>query len=203
MQRLANKTALITGGGSGIGLATARAFLDEGARVVISGRDEAKLAAAAKALNAGAKVAHHATDVSKVEQVKTLVRRTNELFGPIDILVNNAGLNVKVRGIDKLTVESWDQLIRANLDGAFYCIQAALPQMLERKDGIIINISSVSGKRAWPVSGAGYCAAKFGLTALSTCIGSELKDSGIRVSSIFPGEVDTPILHQRPTPLTE
>ncbi|HYV34828.1 MAG TPA: SDR family oxidoreductase [Gemmataceae bacterium] len=203
MQKLANKTALITGGGSGIGLATAKAYLDEGAKVVIAGRDEKKLTAAAKSLGGGNRLAHFACDVSSVEQVKTLARKANEFLGRIEILVNNAGLNVKDRAIQTLTPEAWDQLIRVNLDGAFYCINAVLPQMLERKEGLIINISSVAGKRAWSVSGAGYCASKFGLTALSSCIGAELKDSGIRVCSIFPGEVDTPILHKRPTPLTE
>jgi NADP-dependent 3-hydroxy acid dehydrogenase YdfG len=203
MQRLTNKTALITGGGSGIGLATARSFLDEGARVVIAGRDEAKLAAASKTLAAGSRLAHYSADVTSVEQVASLVRRATEFLGRIDILVNNAGLNIKDRGIQQLTPDSWNKLVRANLDGAFYCIHAVLPQMLERKDGVIINISSVAGKRAWPLSGAGYSAAKFGLTALSSCVGSELKDSGVRVSAVFPGEVDTPILAQRPSPLTE
>ncbi len=203
MPQLTNKTALITGGGSGIGLATARSFLDEGARVVIAGRDEAKLIAASKTLNAGSRLAHFAADVSKAEQVQTLVRRATEFLGQIDILVNNAGLNIKDRSIEKLTPQAWDQLIRCNLDGTFYCVQAVLPAMMKRKDGVIINISSVAGKRAWPVSGAGYSAAKFGVTALSSCLGAELKDHGIRVSAICPGEVDTPILHQRPEPLTE
>src|SRR5579862_5167546 len=162
MSRLTNKTALITGGGSGIGLATARYFLEEGARVVIAGRDEAKLASAAKALNGGARLATQAADVAKVDQVQAMVRRTTEQFGQIDILVNNAGLNIKDRAIEQLTPESWNQLVRANLDGTFYCIHAVLPQMLKRQDGVIINISSVAGKRAWPMSGAGYSAAKFG-----------------------------------------
>jgi NADP-dependent 3-hydroxy acid dehydrogenase YdfG len=202
MQRLASKTALITGGGSGIGLATARYFLDEGARVVIAGRDESKLIAASKTLKAGDKLSHHAVDVAKADQVQKLVRHATETLGRIDIMVNNAGLNIKDRAIEQLTPESWDQLVRANLDGTFYCINAVLPQMLKRKDGVIINISSVAGKRAWPMSGAGYSAAKFGVSALSNCVGAEVKDSGIRVCSICPGEVDTPILDKRPTPLT-
>ena len=203
MQRLANKTALITGGGSGIGLATARAFLDEGARVVIAGRDKDKLATAAKSLAAGARLSHHAADVGKLEQVQTLVKYATKELGRIDILVNNAGLNVKNRAAHTLTPETWDQLIRTNLDGTFYCIYAVLPQMVERKDGVIINISSISGRRAWPVSGPGYCASKFGMTALGICIGAEEKDSGVRVSTIFPGEVDTPILAMRPQAMTE
>src|SRR5580704_13692577 len=110
MQRLAKQTALITGGGSGIGLATARPFLDEGARVVIAGRDEAKLAAAAKTLNAGDRLAHFAADVSNVAQVKTLVQSATKMLGRIDILVNNAGVNIKDRAFRQLTPESWDLL---------------------------------------------------------------------------------------------
>jgi NADP-dependent 3-hydroxy acid dehydrogenase YdfG len=135
--------------------------------------------------------------------VEALVRRANDFLGRIDILVNNAGLNIKDRAIDQLTPESWNKLVRGNLDGTFYCVHAVLPQMLERKDGVIINISSVAGLRAWPLSGAGYSAAKFGVTGLTSCIGAELKDSGIRVCAICPGEVDTPILDERPVPLTE
>jgi NADP-dependent 3-hydroxy acid dehydrogenase YdfG len=203
VSQLANKTALITGGGSGIGLATARMFLDAGARVVIAGRDEAKLAAAARTLNAGDRLAYHAADVTRVEQVKALAARATQVLGKIDILVNNAGVNIRDRGIRQLTPESWDYLVRANLDGTFYCTYAVLPQMLARKDGIIINISSVAGKRSGPLGGAGYNAAKFGVTALGICLAAEEKDSGVRVSNIYPGEVDTPILVNRPQPITE
>src|SRR5262245_7903140 len=101
--RLDGKMALITGGGSGIGLATAKEFLEEGARVVIAGRDEAKLAAAAKSLGAGKRLSYHAADVTKVAEVKTLVRKATETLGRIDILVNNAGVNIKDRAIRRLT----------------------------------------------------------------------------------------------------
>lgn len=203
MQALANKTALITGGGSGIGLATARAFLDAGARVVIAGRDEAKLAAAAASLEGGERLAYFSADVTQHEQVARLVKQATAFLGRIDILVNNAGLNIKDRTIRQLTPAAWDQLIRGNLDGTFYCIHAVLPAMLERKDGLIINIGSVAGKRSNPLGGAGYNAAKFGVTALGICLGAEEKDNGIRVSNIYPGEVDTPILKARPVPVTE
>ena len=201
--KLDGKTALITGGGSGIGLATAKLFLDEGARVVIAGRDEAKLATAAKSLNAGKRLSYHAADVTKIAEVQTLVRKATETLGRIDILVNNAGVNIKDRAIRQLTPESWDYLVRCNLDGTFYCIHAVLPQMLQRKDGYIVNIGSVAGKRSGPLGGAGYNAAKFGVTALGICLAAEEKDSGIRVSNIYPGEVDTPILVNRPTPVTQ
>ena len=93
--------------------------------------------------------------------------------------------------------------MQANLDGAFYCIHAVLPAMLQRRDGVIINISSVAGKRASPLGGAAYAASKFGMSALGLCLAAEEKDSGIRVCNIYPGEVDTPILEHRPQPLNE
>jgi NADP-dependent 3-hydroxy acid dehydrogenase YdfG len=203
MSTLAGKRALVTGGGSGIGLAVARTFLDGGARVAISGRDAQKLQRAVETLGGGDRLLAHSADVASPEQVQALVERVIEQFGGIDILVNNAGLNIKQRTLRELTVASWQLLVRTNLDGAFYCIHAVLPQMLARKEGLIINISSVAGKRANPLGGAAYAAAKFGVSALGLCLAAEEKDSGIRVSNIYPGEVDTPILENRPTPVTE
>lgn len=192
---------LVTGGGSGIGLAIARAFAAAGARVAIAGRDTAKLQAAAKSISGG-RATTHAADVTDVEQVKRLVADVRS-GGEIDVLVNNAGANVKGRSIRELTPESWNTLIRANLDSAFYCIHAVLPHMRARKKGLIVNISSIAGLRALPLAGAGYAAAKFGMSALGTCLGAEEREAGIRVTNIYPGEVNTPILAQRPTPLTE
>jgi NADP-dependent 3-hydroxy acid dehydrogenase YdfG len=202
MSKLSNKIALITGGGSGIGLATARLFLQEGARVAITGRTEAKLQQAAHALEAGNRLLAHAADVADPGQVEALVRRVTEKLGPVDILVNNAGLNIKQRTIRELTPEAWQHMIAANLDGAFYCIHAVLPDMLRRRDGVIVNVSSTAGKRASPLGGAAYAAAKFGMSALGLCLAAEEKDSGIRVSNVYPGEVDTPILQHRPEPVS-
>jgi NADP-dependent 3-hydroxy acid dehydrogenase YdfG len=202
MNQLSGKTALVTGGSTGIGLAVARSFLQEGARVFITSRHEAKLAKARDQLGGGDRLAYHPADVADTGQVQELVRRVNERFGSVDILVNNAGLNIKERACRQLTPETWQLLLRANLDGAFYCIHAVLPQMLERKDGLIINISSIAGKRAGPLGGAAYAASKFGMSALGLCLAAEEKDSGIRVNNIYPGEVDTPILEVRPQPVT-
>jgi NADP-dependent 3-hydroxy acid dehydrogenase YdfG len=200
MKRLEGKTALITGGGSGIGLATARMFLSEGARVAITGRDAGKLQRAATELAGG--VVHYAADVTDPKQVQAMVQAVRGQLGRIDILVNNAGLNIKERSFRDLTVERWQLLRGGNLDGAFYCIQAVLPEMVERQDGLIININSVAGLRAGPLGGAAYAAAKFGLHGLATCLAEEQKGNGIRVTSIFPGEVDTPILEARPQAVT-
>jgi len=202
MTRLTNRTALVTGGGSGIGLAVARAFVDEGARVAITGRQEARLRQAAESLQAADRLFFYTADVAQEEQVQELVRRVQETLGPIDILINNAGLNVPSRTFRELTPENWRLLMRANLDSAYYCIHAVLPGMLQRRDGLIINSSSIAGKRASPLGGAGYAASKFGMSALGLCLAAEEKDSGIRVCNIYPGEVDTPILERRPQPLT-
>jgi NAD(P)-dependent dehydrogenase (short-subunit alcohol dehydrogenase family) len=202
MSQLTGRRVLVTGGGSGIGLAVARLFLQEGARVAISGRDEAKLRRAADELHGGDRLLYRPCDVAEPAQVQALVRHVGERWGGIDVLVNNAGTNIKERGIRQLTPEKWQLLIRANLDGAFYCIQAVLPQMIERRDGVIVNVCSVAGKRAGPLGGAAYAAAKFGMSALGICLAAEEKDSGVRVSNVYPGEVDTPILEVRPTPVS-
>ena len=203
MEKLAGKVCLVTGGGSGIGLAVARAFLDEGARVAIAGRDEAKLRHAAQTLAGGDRLTFYALDVAVADQVEAAVRQLSERWGAVEILVNNAGLNLRQRSVRELTPQNWQLLLRANLDGAFYCIYAVLPAMLEHGNGVIINISSIAGKRPGPLGGAAYAASKFGMRALGLCLAAEEKDSGIRVSNIYPGEVDTPILEVRPQPVSE
>jgi NADP-dependent 3-hydroxy acid dehydrogenase YdfG len=203
MNRLTGKVTLVTGGGSGIGLAVARLFLQDGAVVVIAGRNQDKLEKAAAALKPRDRLHCQALDVADKDQVQAAVRQLTDRLGRIDILVNNAGTNLKERRCRELTPEAWDQLIRSNLDGAFYCTHAVLPQMLQRGDGVIINVSSIAGKRASPLGGAAYSASKFGMTALGLCLAAEEKDSGLRVCNIYPGEVDTPILEVRPQPISE
>jgi NAD(P)-dependent dehydrogenase (short-subunit alcohol dehydrogenase family) len=203
MSRLKGKTALVTGGGSGIGLAAARLLLDEGAKVAITGRNEEKLRRAAGELGAGDRLIYRAADVADLGQVQALVQDVTRRLGPIDILINNAGLNIKERTFRELTPENWHLLLGANLHGAFYCMYAMLPQMRERRDGLIININSISGKRSNPLGGLAYNAAKFGLRGLAMGLAAEEKDNGIRVCNIYPGEVNTPILEARPTPVDE
>jgi NADP-dependent 3-hydroxy acid dehydrogenase YdfG len=203
MSRLTGKGVLITGGGSGIGLAAARLFLQDGAKVAITGRDAAKLSRAASELHAGDRLVCFPADVSDPGQAQKLIEGVIKSLGRIDVLVNNAGLNIRDRAFRQLTPESWKDLIGGNLEGAFYCMRAVLPHMLGHKDGLIVNVNSISGKRASPLGGAAYAAAKFGLRGLAMALAAEEKDNGIRVASIYPGEVDTPILENRPTPLSE
>jgi NADP-dependent 3-hydroxy acid dehydrogenase YdfG len=203
MSRLTGKTVLVTGGGSGIGLAAARLFVEEGARVAITGRNADKLRRAADDLKAGERLIYRAADVADAAQVEGLVEEVNRQLGRIDILVNNAGLNIKERSFRELTLENWHLLLGANLHGAFYCMRAVLPQMRQRRDGLIININSISGKRSNPLGGLAYNAAKFGLRGLAMGLAAEEKDNGIRVCNIYPGEVNTPILEVRPTPVGE
>mgnify|MGYP001806591767 CR=1 FL=1 len=203
MSTLAGKVAVITGGGSGVGKATAALFRKAGASVVIAGRDKAKLQAAADELGGGPHVIAVPTDVTSSAACEALIAAATTAFGRVDVLVNNAGTNIKDRTIRDLTPEAWDMMIRVNLDGAFYCTKAVLPQMFGRKDGVIVNVVSVAGKRANPLGGAAYVAGKFGMGGFGLVLSNEEKDSGVRVSNVYPGEIDTPILAVRPKPVTD
>jgi NADP-dependent 3-hydroxy acid dehydrogenase YdfG len=203
MSNVQHKVVLVTGGGSGIGLATVRLFLENGAQVAASGRDYHKLADNTKGFPHHDRLFLQASDVADPAQVQALVQNVVKRFGRVDILVNSAGTNVKERTFRELTPETWQKLLRTNLDGAFYCIHAVLPSMLKRQDGVIININSIAGLRAGPLGGVAYAASKFGMTALGLGLAAEEKDHGIRVTNIYPGEVDTPILEFRPQPVTD
>lgn len=198
---LNNRLALVTGGGSGIGLGIAVALAREGCRVAITGRDQAKLDAARAQFGPHAVVFAHACDVSDRADVVRLFAWLDQQAGAPDILVNSAGVNVVKRQMADMDPAEWDRIIAVNLNGAFHCIYAALPAMRERGAGLIVNISSVSGKRVYQLGGVGYCASKFAVTALGTAVGMEERTHGIHVTNIYPGEVNTPILAQRPTPV--
>jgi NADP-dependent 3-hydroxy acid dehydrogenase YdfG len=196
--RLENKIAIVTGAGSGIGKAIAASFAGEGAQVLSVGRTLEKLEQAKSQAGATASRIHpRALDVSDQAAVARLVRSAVEEFGKIDILVNNAGTNVRQRALDVLSPEDFDKMVRVNLSGPFYLVHEVLPVMRSRRDGLIINVSSVAGVRASTLGGAGYTASKFGLSGLSKTIGMEEGKNGIRSCSICPGEVNTPILENR------
>lgn len=198
--RVAGKTILLTGGGSGIGRAVAITLSEAGAKVAIIGRDHAKLDETNRL--AGGKLLAIVCDGTQPDQVEKTVSQVQKSFGSIDILINNAGMNIKDRYIRNITLEGWKQTIGGNLDSAFYFTRAVIADMIKRQQGHIINISSVSGKRANKLGGTAYAAAKFGMNALSHSVGLEEAENGIRTTIICPGEVNTPILEQRPTPVT-
>lgn len=200
--RLAGKTALITGGGTGIGQGIALALADEGCRVAICGRREDKLSEAAKSFKGDPPILYHTVDVSDRASVDALVGWANKELGQIDILVNNAGVNVAKRTMAELAPEDWDKLIAINTTGVYNMMHAVLPQMRERKDGLIVNVSSIAGKRSSMLGGVAYCASKFAATALGGTVALEDGHQGIRISTVFPGEVATPILENRPVPVT-
>ncbi len=198
---LRGKVGLITGGGSGIGLATAVALAEEGCQAIIVGRDEQKLQAAASEYTGNPSIVGRRCDVTERGQVQELFDWLGREFGPPEVLVNSAGINVSRRAMSELDPADWDRMVAINATGAFNCMHAALPGMRKRRSGLIVNISSIAGKRASALGGPGYCASKFAMTGLGTAVGLEERPNGIRISNIYPGEVATPILKHRPTPV--
>ena len=201
MSTLQSKTAWITGAGTGIGLAGAQAMAADGATVVMSGRRADVLQREADAIKkAGGKAEVEAIDVSNAQSVKRVTEAILARHGKIDILVNSAGLNNPQRYWRDQTIESWDQVVRINLDGTFYCTHAVLPSMRERKDGVVINISSWAGVYTSAMVGAAYNGTKAAVVSLTETINMEECINNIRACAICPAEVATPIMDRRPIP---
>lgn len=185
---LEGKVALVTGGTSGIGLATAKLFLREGARVAIVGRSEEKARVAMEQLRKLGIVTYHRGDVSDERDVERIVGQVVSNHGRIDILVNAAGIFVGAP-IEELSVEDWDRTISVNLRGTFLMTKYSLPHMGEA----IVNISSTAGVSPYP-KGTAYCSAKAAVIAFSRALALELASRGIRVNVVAPGLTDTPML---------
>ncbi len=198
---LKDKVVLVTGGGSGIGLGIAAALAREGCRVAIAGRNEQKLQQAVAAYDGKPPLVARACDVAQRDQVAALFAWLQSELGPPDIVVLSAGVNVARRSMAELEPEDWDRIMAINATGAFNCFHAALPAMRRRGSGLIVNISSIAGKRALELSGPAYCASKFAMTALGSAVRLEERASGVRITNIYPGEVDTPLLEERPEPV--
>ena len=187
---LAGQVTLVTGASRGIGLAIARKLGTMGARLSICARDIDKLKEAATALRKDAiEVVATRTDVTRSEEIVALVAETQRTLGPIDILVNNAGIGIFGPFHEQSEVD-WDRLMNTNLKSVFLMSRAVAPEMIRRKSGQIVNISSLAGKNTFP-NGAIYCASKWGLQGLSGCMAEDLRAHGIRVSTICPGSVAT------------
>jgi NADP-dependent 3-hydroxy acid dehydrogenase YdfG len=197
---LNGKVAWITGGGSGIGLAGGIELARSGAHVVISGRSAETLKRAEKEIKAAGSGEAISVDVAEQQEVAKVAEAILKRHGRIDILVNSAGINHPKRNFRNVSIEGWDQIVAVNLSGMFYCCHAVLPGMRERKDGLIINVSSWAGRYASTLTGPGYNATKTAVIALTESINMEECMNGIRATSILPGEAATPILEKRPVP---
>lgn len=193
--------ALVTGAGSGIGRAVALRLTAEGWQVALVGRRADALASTIAAAGAGAgRLAAHPCDIADPVAVADVMQAILLRHGRIDALVNAAGVNTPRRALAVLSLEDYHRLLGTNLHGAYHCVQAVLPAMRRQGAGTIVNINSEAGLRASAKSGAAYVIAKFGLAGLTQTINTEERARGIRACSIFPGDVDTPLLDQRPAP---
>jgi len=192
-------TAVVSGAGSGMGRAIAVALAGAGLKVALLGRDRAKLDETARAI--GDRAIPIACDVADRESVDRAVTEALKGLGSIDLLICNAGMNVKPRSMAELDPADWDRMIATNLTGAYNLARAVLPSMRERRRGLIVQIGSVSGLRASVLGGVGYSASKFGQAALGLTLGREERAHGIKSTVIYPGEVETPILANRPVPV--
>lgn len=189
--RLAGKVALITGGGTGLGAEFAKRFVEEGAKVVITGRRKALLDTIAAGLPAGS-VSVCTGDVSKPEDAQAMVEATVKFGGKIDVLVNNAGIDNAGTVVD-IPIELWKQIVDINLTGPFLLMRHAIPYMIKNGGGSIINIASLAALRNIPAMPA-YSSTKSGLIGLSNSVALDYGSSKVRSNVICPGAVRTEML---------
>jgi len=189
---LAGRHALVTGGSRGIGLAVAQRLLEAGARVTLLGRSEGSLRNAVEGLAQVGEAAYACADISSQTEVRAAFAKAAERFGPVDVLVNNAGQAVSQR-FDRLEEQGWHDMIAVNLTGTFHCIQAALPGMLERQWGRIVNVASTAGLVGYAYVSA-YCAAKHGVVGLTRSLALEVARKGVTVNAVCPGYTETDLV---------
>jgi 3-hydroxybutyrate dehydrogenase len=198
IRSLANKTALVTGSTSGIGLGIARCLAAEGANIIFNGFGDANEIASMQASveqEFQIQTAYHNADMSQPEQISAMMESAKKQFGSIDILVNNAGIQY-VAAIEDFPVEKWDAIIAINLTSAFHTTRLALPMMREKNWGRIINLASVHGLVASAQKSA-YVAAKHGLVGFTKSTALETANSGITCNAICPGWVLTPLVQKQ------
>ncbi len=191
--RLDGKIAVVTGGCSGIGLATVRRFAEEGATVVIGDLDDARGAELAEELGG----AYLHTDVTDKEQVDELFARTQSTYGSVDVAFNNAGISPpEDDSILTTDLEAWRKVQDVNLTSVYLCCKAALPYMLEQKKGSIINTASFVAVMGAATSQISYSASKGGVLSMSRELGVQFAREGVRVNALCPGPVNTPLLRE-------
>lgn len=193
--------AVVTGAGSGVGQAIALALAQEGWEVALVGRRAESLE------ETQTKAGPHATrmipflcDLSVQSQIAEMGAAVLKRFKTIDVLVNAAGTNVPQRSLAVLSDADYHWMMNTNLNGAYFCVQAFLPQMRARKTGTIINIVSDAARQASPKAGPAYSMSKFGMVGLTQAINGEERPNGVRACAILPGDIDTPLLDKRPSP---
>ena len=190
---LASRTAIITGAGSGIGRAIARAFAENGARVAVADVNlEAAQQVTEEVRKAGREAIAVHTDVTCPESVSGAVESTVRTFGGIDILVNNAGI-CPMRAFEQISLEEWNRVVAINLTGVFICTQAVIPYLRRSKHGRIINIGSLAGRTGGILAPAHYAATKAGMIGLTKVLASTVARYGVTANCIAPGTTDTPL----------
>jgi NAD(P)-dependent dehydrogenase (short-subunit alcohol dehydrogenase family) len=192
--RLKDKVVIITGGGSGIGKAIAKAFVQEGAKVVLAARNQENLAQTEKELKAmGGTAKAIRTDITKEQDVINMVAETMKTFGQIDILVNNSGVAGPVCNVVDMPLDGWNESLAIDLTGSMLCAREALKQMIPRKTGIVINIGAEGGRTGDGRSGypnrAAYCCAKMGIIGLTETLAQEVGEYNIRVNCLSAAAV--------------
>ena len=183
-----------------MGKATALALAKNGANVAIAGRNKENLTSTVSLAQATEKISAKEADVTDRNSLEDLFQWFDVEFGTLDYLVHAAGINVAMRSMEELSPDDWDRLIQINLTGSYNVLRLTLNRMRPQKKGLIVLINSVAGKRSVPLAGIGYNASKFGMSGLGIGVAEEERNNGIRISNLYPGEVNTPILENRKEP---
>jgi NAD(P)-dependent dehydrogenase (short-subunit alcohol dehydrogenase family) len=195
------RTAVVTGAGSGVGRAVAWKLARQGWRVALVGRRAETLDETVRMVGCSNELLLVCpSDIRDEKAVVAMRDRVLTAFGTVEALVNSAGINAPNRALEVLSAEDYHAMIDTNLHGAYYCVQAFLPQMRARGSGTIVNVVSDAGKQASPKAGPAYVMSKFGLAGLTQSINAEERSKGVRACAIFPGDIDTPLLEKRPAP---
>jgi NAD(P)-dependent dehydrogenase (short-subunit alcohol dehydrogenase family) len=195
--RLDGKVAVVTGGCSGIGLATVRRFLEEGAKVVVGDVDDARGAELAEELSQEGAVTYVHVDVTSKDEVDALFRTAKETYGSVDVAFNNAGISPpEDDSILDTDLDAWRKVQEVNLTSVYLCCKAALPYMLEQKSGSIINTASFVAVMGAATSQISYSASKGGVLSMSRELGVQFAREGVRVNALCPGPVNTPLLQE-------